>query len=80
MKVIQNGNDVLKRVTCSGCDSVLEYSKADLREITKTSETECYFNNTRREHTHLFEGIICPVCNNKIELEHIKILNSRRLN
>lgn len=60
MKVIKQGKpkeEVCKKITCSDCDSELEYNNYDVVSIQDTAAGP------------LNEFVFCPVCSSRIKVE-----------
>lgn len=63
VKVIEEKEVPRSKITCSNCDSILEYGNADLY---KDYEKENKYYTTVMGHIHDFYYFNCPVCGCKV--------------
>ena len=63
MKVIKIGKLATKQITCSSCESILEYTYDDI-----VKQDYCYEGGKCGRHKGYKELITCPICNKSIEV------------
>ena len=59
MKIIEKGEDRLKRIICPNCNSLLEYNYKDISQPTVTDKKGKF-------HSVLEKTVTCPSCHDHI--------------
>lgn len=74
MKVISRGTIETHKAACEGCDSILEYTKRDVKRNFKKRKGKIgkkYIAPNPFEEYKEHYYIYCPVCGDRIEVDDI---------